>query len=117
MARVRSTWRTGEVMAAIEARVRRNADDVGEMLAGRIRSRAPRSSGGGNLPGGGHAADTATRKVTSLPDIVRLTVGFPPEAWYMGLIEDGTSRIAAQPSVRPAVLESKADIVRGMAVG
>lgn len=114
MARVRSTWRTAAVMAAVETQVRRNADTVGDMVAGRIRDRAPRSVEG-YMAGGGHAADTATYAVSSIPDGVRLTVGFPDEAFYMGLQEDGTSRTPAQPSVRPAVLESKADIVRGLA--
>lgn len=102
-------------MATTEAQVARNADDVGRLIVARIRARAPRSAGGGNMPGGGHAADSATHAVDVTPDGVRLTVGFPPEAFYMAFLEEGTSRIAAQPSVRPAVLESKADIVRGMA--
>lgn len=113
----RTTWRTAAVMAAAEAQVRRNANTVGAMLASRIRARGVRSAGSGHMPGGGHAADSATHEVTSTADGVRLTVGFPPDAWYMGLLEDGTSRIAAQPSVRPAVLESKGDVVRGIGAG
>lgn len=105
-------------MAALEARVRRNADDVGGMLAARIRARAPRSDGAGNMPGGGHAADTATHSVSApAPGVVRLKVGFPAEAFYMAFLEDGTARVAAQPSVRPVVLEGKGDIVRGIGRG
>lgn len=116
MGRARVRWNAAKVVAAADAEVTTNADRVGATLARRMRSRAPRSAGSGNLPGGGHAADTATHAVThEAGDIVRLRVGFSRRAWYMHLLEDGTDRQPARPTVRPVVLESKGEIVSGIA--
>lgn len=92
-----------------------NAERVGAMLADRIAARTPRSSGAGHMPGGGHAADSATHIVSKIAEGVRISVGFPEDAFYMGFREQGTSHQAAQPVVRPTVLESKNDIIAGIA--
>lgn len=115
--RARVQWRADAVADAVRDQVMRNADRAGDMLAGKIRGAAPRSAGGGHMPGGGHAADSATHQVTEITEGVRVSVGFPADAFYMAFLEDGTSRQAAQPTVRPVVLESKAEVLGVIAGG
>lgn len=102
-------WRQQEVLAEIAGKVVQGMDDACAFAAEQARSKAPKKSG--------FLKENIDHEVKARGLTVTGYVGVKHAAFYGYFHELGTSKMAAHPFLRPAVLENADEIVRRVAGG